>query len=238
MAFRELALLASLLAPAAAVEMLWPRRELRDTARRWMTNISLAVIWVVALQLLWPWMHGGVSTVFRGAQIIDLPTAGVPPLLVGLGSLLLLDFIQYWTHRGLHRYQWLWYLHRVHHSDSSVDASTGVRHHPIEPLLNAPVQYAFIVVLGVPAEGAALYALVATVQTIIAHSNLHLPTRMDRLARCLIVTPDMHHIHHSTEQDEANSNYGMVFPFWDHLFRTYRAQPRHGHDKLQVGVIS
>lgn len=236
MNFREIMLLAVLLAPTAALEMLWPRSESPNKARRWMVNLSLAVIWVVALGVLWPWMHPIVSAMFGPLAASPSFSTAVPVGIVLIGSALVLDFIQYWTHRALHHFQWLWYLHRVHHSDVFVDASTGVRHHPLEPLLNAPVQFVFIVLLSVPIEGAAFYSLIATVQTILAHSNIHLATSLDRIVRRVVVTPDMHRIHHSIESPEASSNFGMVFPFWDHLFGTYRDQPMSGHDGLRVGV--
>ena len=137
----------------------------------------------------------------------------------------------------LHIIPLLWVLHRVHHSDVAVDASTGVRHHPIEPFLNAPFQFFFIVVLQVPFQGAAAYALVATIQTIIAHSNIRLPLSLDAWLRRIVVTPDLHRIHHSIRPEEANSNFGMVFPYWDYLFGTYRSAPVDGHEQFRAGVI-
>jgi sterol desaturase/sphingolipid hydroxylase (fatty acid hydroxylase superfamily) len=232
----QLILFAALLAPAALLEFLWPRCDSAAKTRRWVMNFALAVLWILLLSALWPSVH---PIVHSGVAALapTLPRFHLSPPLLILGSLLLLDFLQYWTHRVLHFTPWLWILHRVHHSDPAVDASTGVRHHPLEPLLNAPLQYSFIIVLGVPLEGAAAYALCATVMSVFAHANLRLPNGVDRVARHLIVTPDMHRVHHSVRAEESNSNFGMVFPYWDRLFRTYCAAPLNGHERLQVGVV-
>ncbi|MBV8686905.1 MAG: sterol desaturase family protein [Alphaproteobacteria bacterium] len=226
---------AALLAAAAVLETLSPKARGGEKLRRWSANLILAIVWVALLRLLWPWIYPLVTE--HTPKLIADSTWAFLPLALGVAlSLLLLDLFQYWTHRLLHAVPWLWTLHRLHHSDSAVDASTGVRHHPLEPLANAPVQFALILVAGVPAEGAAAYALVATVQSVVSHSNVCLPAMIDSFARRFIVTPDMHRIHHSVRPVDANTNFGMVFPYWDHIFGTYRPRAEGGEDEFQAGV--
>lgn len=232
---RDLLIFALLLAVAAGLEALLPKVKGLEKLRRWFTNVILAIVWVVLLRLAWPWIYPFVTSHAPG--LVAHSAWSFLPWALGIAlSLLLLDLFQYWTHRLLHAVPWLWALHRLHHSDVAVDASTGVRHHPLEPLLNAPVQFSLILLAGVPSEGAAAYVLVATVQSVFAHSNIRIPEATDKILRGLVVTPDMHRIHHSVRPGDANSNFGMVFPYWDRIFRSYRPTAEDGDGQFKAGV--
>lgn len=129
----------------------------------------------------------------------------------------------------------LWRLHRVHHADPDYDITTGVRFHPIEILLSMLIKVAAIVLLGPPAVAVILFELLLNATAMFNHGNVRLPGIADRIMRCFVVTPDMHRVHHSVD-DETNSSFGFNLPWWDRLFGTYRDQPRDGHVGMVIGI--
>jgi len=136
----------------------------------------------------------------------------------------------------LHQASLFWRFHKIHHADLAVDFSTNLRFHPIEVFVSAAVNYATIMVFGVPVIIVALDFFLATLSGFFTHCNFSLPERVDRVIRLFFITPDMHRVHHSTDPRETDSNYGVVFPWWDRMFGTYVAQPRKGHDGMQLGL--
>ena len=160
----------------------------------------------------------------------------VPFLFAVVISVVALDFVIYLQHVMVHAVPALWRLHRVHHADPDFDVTTGSRFHPIEIILSMLIKMAVITVLGPPILAVVIFEVLLNATAMFNHSNVRLNLSFDKLLRLFVVTPDMHRVHHSVEDDEANSNFGFNLPWWDRLFGTYRDQPREGHEKMTIGI--
>jgi sterol desaturase/sphingolipid hydroxylase (fatty acid hydroxylase superfamily) len=147
-----------------------------------------------------------------------------------------MDFIIYLQHVLVHAVPLLWRLHRMHHADLDYDVTTGARFHPIEIILSMLIKFATIVVLGPPVVAVVIFEILLNATAMFNHGNVRLPLGLDRVLRLILVTPDMHRVHHSVEDDEANCNFGFSLPWWDRLFGTYRDQPRGGHEGMTIGI--
>lgn len=173
------------------------------------------------------------------AEAHDLGLFNVVALPVWLElvlALLTLDLAIYLQHRLFHYAPVLWRLHRMHHSDLDVDVTTGARFHPIEILLSLGIKFVVIVPLGLPPLAVLLFEIGLNATSMFNHSNVRVSPAIERVLRCLVVTPDMHRVHHSVVRRETDSNFGFNFPWWDRLFGTYRAQPEAGHDGMTIGI--
>jgi len=151
-------------------------------------------------------------------------------------SILLLDVLIYSQHVIFHKVHWLWRFHRMHHSDTHIDVTSGIRFHPVEIILSLLIKFAAIIIFGVPAIAILLFEIILNATAMITHSNLNVPVRLDKILRIVFVTPDMHRVHHSVHRNETDSNYGFNFSFWDKLFGTYIDQPKDTHAKMQIGI--
>jgi sterol desaturase/sphingolipid hydroxylase (fatty acid hydroxylase superfamily) len=147
-----------------------------------------------------------------------------------------LDLIIYLQHVLFHAVPALWRLHMVHHADLDFDTTTGLRFHPVEIVLSMGIKMGAVLLLGVPALGVLLFEIVLSATSLFNHGNVRLPARLDAVLRWIVVTPDMHRVHHSTDPRETNSNFGFNLPWWDYLLGTYWAQPRAGHDQMEIGL--
>ncbi len=150
--------------------------------------------------------------------------------------MLLLDLAIYLQHVLFHALPLLWRLHHVHHADLEFDVTTGLRFHPVEILLSMGIKLAVVFLLGAPAVAVLLFEVLLNATAMFNHSNVRLPPAVDRWLRWIVVTPDMHRVHHSIDPDETNSNFGFNLTGWDHLFGTYRAQPGQGHEGMTIGL--
>ena len=204
--------------------------------QRWTANLGIVVLNTVVLRLIFPaaavgmalfaQQHGwGVFNYFR-----------TPEWLAVLASVMVLDCAIYLQHVMVHAVPALWRLHRVHHADLDFDVTTGARFHPIEIVLSMLIKFAVIAVLGPPLVAVVIFEVLLNATAMFNHSNVRLPLALDRVLRLIVVTPDMHRVHHSVEDDETNSNFGFSLPWWDRLFGTYRAQPRGGHQNMSIGI--
>ena len=218
-------------------ELVAPRR-LQAISRvgRWPGNLGLSVINTVALRILFPAAAVGAAIFAESHgwgffQVIDAPVA-----VAILGSVILLDLVIYLQHRLLHAVPLLWRLHRVHHADLEFDVTTGVRFHPVEILLSMLIKIVAVMALGAPAVAVLVFEVLLNATTMFNHANIALPQRLDRIVRLIVVTPDMHRVHHSVRREETNSNFGFSVPWWDWVFCTYRAQPADGHDRMIIGI--
>ena len=164
-------------------------------------------------------------------NLINLPTW--LNLLVGIT---LLDLAIYGQHVMFHKIPIFWKLHRVHHSDTHMDVTTGIRFHPVEILASLLIKFAAIIIIGVSPIAILVFAIVLNAMSMFSHSNISIPINVDRWLRYFIVTPDMHRVHHSVHKFETDSNYGFNIPWWDRLFGTYNNQPVDGHLGMQLGV--
>lgn len=221
----------------AGWEVLSPRRQSGLTRlRRWSNNIGLVVINSVALRILFPAAAVGVATVAEQQGWGILNYYGTPFIPAVIITVVAMDFVIYLQHVMFHAVPLLWRLHRVHHADLDFDVSTGARFHPIEIILSMLIKFATILVLGPPVVAVIVFEVILNATAMFNHSNVRLPLGLDRLLRLVVVTPDMHRVHHSVEDDETNSNFGFNLPWWDRLFGTYRDQPRAGHEGMVIGI--
>jgi sterol desaturase/sphingolipid hydroxylase (fatty acid hydroxylase superfamily) len=225
------------LAVLAAAEALWPRRAASvPRGSRWFNNLAIVALDSLLLRLLFPVLAVGwaLEVEARGWGLLNRVNG--PAWLEGALAVLLLDLAIYWQHRVFHRVPAFWRLHRMHHSDLDFDASTGVRFHPLEILLSMLIKLAVVAVLGAAAVAVLVFEVLLNASSLFEHANLRIPASVDRRLRWLLVTPDMHRVHHSIHGDEYNRNFGFNFPWWDRLFGSYRAQPRDGHLAMTIGL--
>jgi len=203
---------------------------------RWKNNLSLVALNTLLLRLLFPVAAVGMAAFAaeRGWGVLNY--SALPLWLAIVVSVIVLDFVIWLQHVMVHAIPVLWRLHRVHHADPDYDLTTGARFHPIEILLSMLIRFAGIVVLGPPVVAVILFEVLLNATSMFNHGNVSLPARVDRVLRWFVVTPDMHRVHHSVEDDETNSNFGFSLPWWDRLFGTYRDQPRGGHEGMTIGI--
>jgi sterol desaturase/sphingolipid hydroxylase (fatty acid hydroxylase superfamily) len=224
-----------------AVMALWefiaPRRALSvSKVVRWTNNLGLVFLNSFLLRILFPAAAVGVA-VFAEEQGWGLFNYIEAPLLLAVvASVIALDFIIYLQHVMVHAVPALWRLHRVHHADLDFDVTTGARFHPLEIILSMLIKFAVILLLGPPLVAVVIFEVILNATSMFNHSNIRIPAPIDALLRLVVVTPDMHRVHHSVEDDETNSNFGFNLPWWDRLFGTYRGQPRAGHRQMTIGI--
>jgi len=149
---------------------------------------------------------------------------------------ILLDLVIYLQHVLFHAVPALWRVHRMHHADLAFDVTTGVRFHPVEILLSMLIKLAVVAALGAPALAVLIFEVLLNATSMFNHGNVRLAERVDRILRFIVVTPDMHRVHHSADAPETNSNFGFNLPWWDRMFGTYRPQPQAGHDAIRIGI--
>ena len=226
-----------ILAVMALWEVLAPRRLLTvSKAVRWVNNLGLVFFNSFLLRLIFPAAAVGMAafTSQQGWGVLNYYE--IPFWLAVIASVIIMDFIIYLQHVMVHAVPALWRLHRMHHADLDFDVTTGARFHPIEIILSMLIKFATIVVLGPPVLAVVIFEVVLNATAMFNHGNVRLPKQLDRVLRWIVVTPDMHRVHHSVEDDEANSNFGFNLPWWDRLFGTYRDQPRAGHAGMTIGI--
>jgi sterol desaturase/sphingolipid hydroxylase (fatty acid hydroxylase superfamily) len=213
---------AAVLAALALAEAISPARK-RQFPReaRWPANLLLTIIDTAMLRLLFPLLAVGVAAwaEVRGIGLFNL--VALPIWAAFAASLLLLDATIYAQHWAMHRSPILWRLHRVHHTDRDVDVTTSLRFHPGEIALSMGLKMAVVVALGAPPDTVIGFEIVLNAMAMFNHANWKLPAGVERTLRALIVTPDMHRIHHSLKRSETDSNYGFNLSLWDRLFGTY-----------------
>jgi sterol desaturase/sphingolipid hydroxylase (fatty acid hydroxylase superfamily) len=218
-------------------EALSPRRaRLLPRRVRWLHNLALLVLNSLILRLLFPLAAVGFALLAaeRGWGLLN--AFALPFWWAFLLSVIALDFAIYLQHVMFHAVPLLWRLHRVHHADADFDVTTGARFHPLEILLSMLIKFAAIAVLGAPAAAVLVFEVLLNATAMFNHANLRLPEPVDRRLRRLLVTPEMHRIHHSMEVVEANSNFGFNLPWWDRLCGTYRARARLPQEIMAIGV--
>ena len=221
----------------AVWEIISPRRVLAvSKLLRWTNNLGLVVLNTVILRLLFPAAAVGLAAFATASGWGFFNYFAAPYWLAVIVSLVALDFIIYLQHVMVHAVPVLWRLHRVHHADLEFDVTTGARFHPIEIILSMLIKFATISVLGPPVLAVVIFEVILNATAMFNHGNVRIPLALDHLLRWIVVTPDMHRVHHSVEDDEANSNFGFNLPWWDRLFGTYRDQPRAGHTIMTIGI--
>jgi sterol desaturase/sphingolipid hydroxylase (fatty acid hydroxylase superfamily) len=218
-------------------ELLSPRRpQSIKRLLRWPNNLGLVVIDTLVVRLLFPVAAVGMAFLAQTKgwgllNVLPLPAWFALPVAV-----LLLDLTIYGQHVAFHAAPLLWRLHRMHHADLEFDVTTGLRFHPGEIVLSMVIKLAAVLVLGAPPLAVLVFDVLLNATSMFNHGNVRLPPRLDRALRLVVVTPEMHRVHHSTDRQETDSNFGFNLPWWDRLFGTYRAQPAFGHLRMTLGI--
>lgn len=227
----------AVLALLVAAEFLWPRRGRERTRRqRWGSNMGIVVVDTLVVRLLFPVAAIGTALWAQEQGIGVLNSFAVPVWASLIVAFLLLDFAVWAQHLIFHRVPWLWRIHRMHHADVDVDVTTALRFHPIEIALSMVIKIGVVIALGAPAIAVLLFEVILNATAMFNHSNIRVRGRVDKWLRRVLVTPDMHRIHHSWHVHETDSNFGFNLPWWDHLFGTYRAMPEDGQTQMTLGI--
>lgn len=203
---------------------------------RWVNNLSLVAVNSLIVALVMPIAAFQAAIIAQEQQWGLFNLLSLPAWLNVLLAVILLDFVIYVQHVVFHYVKPLWKLHRMHHADLDIDVTTGARFHPIEIIISMGVKIATVFILGVSPIAIVVFEIVLNASAMFNHSNAKLALSADQKLRNVIVTPDMHRVHHSVIAKETNSNFGFFLSVWDRLFGTYRAQPELGHDDLVIGI--
>lgn len=215
------------------------RRELTAVkVRRWFGNLGLVVIDTLVVRLLFPTAMIGMALMAEHLGWGFFHVADVPYWVAVTVSVVLLDFTIYLQHLMFHAIPVLWRLHAVHHADVDFDVTTGVRFHPVEIVLSMLIKFAAISLLGPPILAVLLFEVLLNALAMFNHANVRIPLKLDRVLRWIIVTPDMHRIHHSVDDVEYVTNFGFNFSCWDRLLGTYLDQPEKGHQGMIIGLAN
>lgn len=227
---------------AMAIYELWsPKLERAEMtgalkSRRWLINLSMVIISSIFLRILFPAAAVGTAIWAQSNGYGLFNNIDAPKILIGLLCFVVLDFSVWLEHFASHKIPLLWRIHRMHHSDQGFDLTTALRFHPLEIVLSMVWKAAIIILLGAPVFAVLVFEIVLNGMAMFNHANARLPKRLDAVLRKLVVTPDMHRVHHSTINKETDSNYGFNFSFWDRIFSTYIAQPSLGHKDMKIGL--
>ena len=221
----------------ATWETLSPRRVLSvSRLYRWVNNLGLVFLNTYILRILFPAAAVGVTVTAQAKEWGLFNNIEVPIWLSVIATIVILDFVIYLQHVMVHAIPALWRLHRVHHADPDFDVTTGARFHPLEIILSMLIKFTAIVLLGPPVIAVIVFEIILNAMAMFNHSNIKLPLAIDSMLRLVVVTPDVHRVHHSVNDNEANSNFGFSLVWWDKLFGTYIKQPEAGHSNMKIGI--
>jgi len=227
----------AVLAAMASWEVAAPRRpRLYKRVRRWPSNLAVVALNTALVRVPFPAAAVGVAIVAQRRAWGLLNNLPVAPWAAIVASVVLLDLVIYLQHVMFHAVPALWRVHRMHHTDLDFDVTTGTRFHPIEIVLSMLIKFGTIAALGAPALAVLIFEVLLNATSMFNHGNVRIPLSVDRYLRWLLVTPDMHRVHHSIVVGETNSNFGFNLSWWDRLLGTYRDQPAAGHDGMTIGI--
>lgn len=219
------------------LESCFPARKSKLTKSvRWLGNFSLLILSSVVARLIIPVGVAGIALYASAQGIGFFNLINLPSWLSIALSVVLLDLMIYWQHRIFHLVPQLWRFHKVHHADSHIDASTGLRFHPIEIALSVLLKAMAVLILGVPAVAVIIFEVALNGFALFNHANIRLPQALERLCRKFVITQTLHRIHHSQVVAETNSNYGFSVVFWDRLFGSYCANAEKNDSDLAIGL--
>ena len=218
-------------------EIAAPRRQ-RTFSRltRWPNNLGIVVFNTVVLRVLFPTAAIGVALAAEANGWGLFNVFALPEWLAVALAVMIMDFAIYLQHVLVHAVPALWRLHRMHHADLDYDVTTGARFHPIEIVISMGLKLMVVSALGAPALAVLIFEVVLNATAMFNHGNVRIPAGLDHVLRWIVVTPDMHRVHHSVIPQETNSNFGFNLPWWDRLFGTYTAQPKGGHEGMTIGI--
>lgn len=211
----------------------WGRSALPRWQQRWRHNFGLLAVDSIVVRMIQPLILLAIASLGNHPLPLENWLTGTGAFIT---SLVLLDFTIYWQHRLFHRIPLFWRLHRVHHSDPELDVSSAIRFHPVEILLSLLIKGSVIWLFGISPLAVLTFDILLNGCALFNHTNARLPQRLERLVRRILVTPDMHRIHHSRVDSEAHSNFGFCLSIWDRLFQSYTATANHGDAGLNIGL--
>ena len=221
----------------AVWEVVTPRPILSTSKRfRWVNNLAILSLNPISLHLIFPILPISLAMIAEQRLWGLLNQTDLSYGFEIITGLFVLDFILYIQHALFHAFPTLWRLHMVHHTDLDFDVTTGVRFHPIEIILSMGIKLTAVIALGPSPLAVLIFEVVLNGTSMFNHSNIYLPSKVDRMLRLFVVTPEMHRVHHSVIIQETNSNFGFSFPWWDRMFGTYRPQPSKGHLDMVIGL--
>jgi sterol desaturase/sphingolipid hydroxylase (fatty acid hydroxylase superfamily) len=236
----RLSVFLGLFALLAAIETLAPRRRrVEPRGTRWVTNWAIVIIDTLtlrALALALPLLAVGAAVDAQAQGWGVMNALDLPLWLAVLLTVLIFDFAIWAQHLITHKVPFLWRFHRVHHADRDIDVTTAIRFHPVEIALSMLLKIGLVYLLGAPALGIILFEIILNGTAMFNHANIRLPQWADAVLRRVIVTPDMHRVHHSVDRAEHDSNYGFALSIWDQFFGTYIPQPKGGHEEMTIGL--
>lgn len=227
----------SILFVMAMWEIAAPRRVLTTEKKtRWFINLFITFSNAVILRLIFPAAPAGIALVAakHGWGIFNM--TGTHSILSIILPIFILDLTIWFQHVSFHRIRFFWRFHMMHHTDLDIDVTTGARFHPVEIVLSVIIKIIMIILIGPPVLSVIVFEIVLNGSSMFNHSNALIPGNFDRILRKIVVTPDMHRVHHSMRTLETNSNFGFNFPWWDRLFGTYIDQPSAGHEEMTIGL--
>lgn len=227
-----------------ALGLIFKHRNLNENNKiRLINNLLLGFANVILMKAIIPFSLSffALSTEIHGYGLFNIIKINANwnifiNIILFIFSILILDFILYAQHFATHRVPFLWKLHRVHHTDIGFDTTTALRFHPIEILFSFFIKMMAIFVLGISSESIITFEIILNLSAMFNHSNFSLPTKLEKWFRYILVTPDMHRIHHSKISSETNSNYGFCLPIWDRMFKTYLKNPKDNPQKMDIGI--
>lgn len=226
-----------ILAIMALWELVAPRRvHAVSKVFRWMNNLGVVFLNSFLLRIIFPTAAVGMAVFAQKHGWGIFNYLRLPYGTVVVLSVIIMDFVIYLQHVMFHAVPVFWRMHRMHHADLDFDVTTGVRFHPLEIILSMLIKFAVITVLGAPVPAVVVFEVVLNATSMFNHGNVRILRSVDYALRWFVVTPDMHRVHHSVEDREANSNFGFNLPWWDRLLGTYRAQPSMGHEGMTIGL--
>lgn len=218
-------------------EVISPRRAVDPhRLQRWTVNLGLVAISSVLVRITVGGIVYHCAIIAQENNIGLLHWLDMPLFMMIVLTLVFLDFVIYGQHVASHKIPMLWRLHQVHHSDLVYDTTTGVRFHPLEIFFSLGVKVVAVFILGADPAAVIIFEIILNTCSVFNHANIDIPLNIDKQLRKIIVTPDMHRVHHSVYRDETDSNYGFSVSFWDRLCGTYKAQPRDGHKDMEIGL--
>lgn len=233
----RLAVFFGALVAVGLVEMAAPRRKLSEKKLvRWTNNLGIVLLYTVLLRLIFPVLAVSMAQLSARNGWGFLNMVDLPLWLEVLVAVVILDLLIYLQHVMFHAIPALWRLHRMHHADLDYDVTTGLRFHPIEIILSMGIKLAAVALIGPSAIAVFLFEMLLNGMAMFNHGNFRLPIWLDNTLRWVVVTPDMHRVHHSVSPSEANTNFGFNLSWWDRLLGTYLPQPRDGHTGMTIGL--
>ncbi|MBA3603961.1 MAG: sterol desaturase family protein [Parachlamydiaceae bacterium] len=222
----------------ALCEFFFPKRAKANVPQktRWISNLSIVIIDNFFMRLILPLFAIEMAFLAENWKWGIFNRYEIPYALNLILTIIILDLIIYLQHVMFHVVPFFWRAHRMHHADLDFDVTTGIRFHPIEVIISMGIKIGVVALIGATPIGVLIFEILLNATSMFTHSNLNLPISVDRVLRSIIVTPDMHRVHHSIKEHETNRNFGFSFSIWDRLFGTYLNQPSEGHLKMTIGI--